>query len=44
MADEQVGHVKITVDVEINEQLMELMEESISEMPNLMKNVRSETE
>ena len=37
MAVEGSGHVKVTVDVEINEPLMKVMEESMSKMPNMIK-------
>ena len=34
MADEEKkGHLKVTIDVEINEDLMKVMEESIQEVP-----------
>lgn len=40
MAEEGNGHVKVTVDVEINEPLMKVMEESMSKMPSMMKMFR----
>ena len=30
---EKKGHIKVTVDVEINEDMMEVMEKSITEVP-----------
>ena len=42
MANEGSGHVKVTLDVEINEPLMKIMEESISKMPNMMKMFREQ--
>ena len=35
MVDEKKGHVKITVEIELNEALMEIMKEGIKEMPQM---------
>jgi len=35
MSDEKKGHAKITVEVELNEALMELIKESIKNMPQM---------
>lgn len=41
--EEKKGHLKVTIDVEINEALMDVMEESISKMPQtMMKRFRKE--
>jgi hypothetical protein len=41
MPEEKKGHMKVTVDVEINENLMEAMKEAMSKMhwkmPEMMK-------
>ncbi len=37
MSDEKKGHVKLTVDVEINEPLMEMARESMKNMPQMMQ-------
>jgi hypothetical protein len=37
MAEEKKGHVKITVDVEISPSLMELLKESMENMPHAMQ-------
>ncbi len=37
MAEEKKGHVKITVDVEISPSLMELIKESMENMPHMMQ-------
>jgi hypothetical protein len=34
--EERKGHLKVTVDVELNEALMDVMEESIAKMPERM--------
>ena len=33
MAEEKKGHVKITIEVEINEPLMEVVKEGMAKMP-----------
>jgi len=37
MAEEKKGQAKITIEVEINEALMEVLKESIAKMPEMMK-------
>lgn len=38
MDEEEVkGHAKITVDIEINESLMDVTKKSITKMPQMMK-------
>ncbi|MCW4014834.1 MAG: hypothetical protein NWF06_00515 [Candidatus Bathyarchaeota archaeon] len=37
MVDEKKGHVKVTLDVEINEALMDVMKESLENMPHLVQ-------
>jgi hypothetical protein len=37
MAEEKKGHVKVTVDVEISPSLMELVKESMENMPHMMQ-------
>lgn len=37
MGEEKKGHVRFTVDVEINEPLMEMARESMKNMPQLMQ-------
>jgi len=37
MVEEKKGHVKITVDVEINAALMEMMKEGIENMPHMIQ-------
>jgi len=42
MALEKKGHVKVTVEVEINEALMEVLKESMAKMPEMAKMFRRE--
>jgi len=35
MVDEKKGHMKITLEIEFNEALMEIMKEGIKEMPQM---------
>jgi hypothetical protein len=35
MAEEKKGHVKVTMEVEINEALMEVVKEAIKNMPQM---------
>jgi hypothetical protein len=42
MPEEKKGHVKITVEVEVNEQLMDMMKEAIAKMPEMMRRRREE--
>ncbi len=37
MAEEKKGHVKFTFEVEINEVLMEVLKESMKNMPEMAK-------
>lgn len=41
MSEEKKGHFKVTIEVEVNEELMDLMKEAISKMqwkmPEIMK-------
>jgi hypothetical protein len=37
MAEEKKGHVKVTVDVEISPSLMELLKESMENMPHMLQ-------
>ena len=36
------GHVKITIEAEINEALMEMLKESMEKMPNMMQQVMAQ--
>ena len=40
MSEEKKGHVKISVDIEINEALMELVKESMANIPQMMAQFR----
>lgn len=40
MAEDKKGRVKITVEAEINEPLMEIIKESIANMPQMMAQQR----
>lgn len=35
--EEREGHAKITIDIEINDSLMDLIQESMTKMPKMMK-------
>ena len=37
MAEEKKGHVKVTLDLEINAALMEMMKEGMENMPHLVQ-------
>jgi hypothetical protein len=37
MVDEKKGHVKVTLDVEINEALMQMMKEGMENIPHLVQ-------
>jgi hypothetical protein len=37
MATEKKGHVKVSVDVEINEALMEMLKESMENVPHMIQ-------
>jgi hypothetical protein len=40
LSEEKKGHVRVTVDVEINEALMEMMKEGMKNMPPMMRRWR----
>jgi hypothetical protein len=42
MAEEKKGHVKVTLDVEINAALMDIMKESIENMPHMIQMVTNQ--
>lgn len=42
MPEEKKGRAKITIDIEINEALMEVVKESMTKMPEMMKMFRRE--
>jgi len=42
MSEEKKGRVKITVEVEVNEQLMDMMKEAMAKMPEMMRRRREE--
>ena len=42
MAEEKKGRVKITIEVEVNEPLMETMKEAMTKMPAMMRHGREE--
>jgi len=37
MAEEKKGHVKVTLDVEINAALMDMLKESVENMPHMIQ-------
>ena len=37
MAEEKKGHVKVTLDVEINAALMDMLKESMDNMPHMIQ-------
>ena len=37
ISEKMKGHVRITIDAEINEPLMEMLKESMQNMPHVMK-------
>lgn len=39
MVDEKKGHAKITLEIELNEALMEIMKEGIKEVPEMSRGV-----
>ncbi len=43
MPEEKKGHAKITIDVEINEAIMEVVKEAIAKMPETMRTSRRES-
>jgi hypothetical protein len=42
MSEEKKGHVKITIEVEVNEPLMDVVKEAMTKMPEMMKHRREE--
>ena len=40
MAEQKKGHVKLTVEVEINEALMEIVKESMKNIPQMMQTMQ----
>ena len=40
MSEERKGRVKLSVEVELNEALMELMKETMAKMPEVLKHAR----
>jgi len=40
MVEQKKGHVKLTVEVEINEALMEIVKEGMKSMPQMMQTMR----
>lgn len=40
MSEEKKGKVKLTIEIEINETLMELIKESMARMPEMMAQFR----
>jgi hypothetical protein len=39
LVEEKRGHVKIVLDVDVNEEMMDILKESISKMPEIAKNM-----
>ena len=44
MSEVKKGHVKITVELEINEALMEMAKECMTKMPEMMMKMRKKEE
>jgi len=42
MAEEKKGRVKITIEVEVNEPFMDVMKETITKMPEMIRRRREE--
>lgn len=42
ISEEKKGHVRITIDAEINEPLMEMLKESMTNMPHLVQQVMAQ--
>lgn len=40
MAEQKKGHLKITMEVEINEALMEIVKDSMKSMPQMMQMIQ----
>jgi hypothetical protein len=41
LSEEKKGHVKLTVEIEINEPLMEMARESMKNMPQIMQTMQA---
>jgi hypothetical protein len=39
MVEEKKGHVRIVLDIDVNEEMMDVLKESISKMPEMAKNI-----
>jgi hypothetical protein len=39
LVEEKRGHVRIVLDVDVNEEMMDILKESISKMPEIAKNI-----
>jgi hypothetical protein len=39
MSDEKKGHVKITIDIELNEEIVSIMKEGIVKMPEMVPKI-----
>jgi hypothetical protein len=39
LVEEKRGHVRIVVDVDVNEEMMDILKESINKMPEMAKNI-----
>ena len=44
MVEEKKGHAKITIEIEINEALMDIVKESIAKMPEIARMGRRQRE
>ncbi len=44
MAEEKKGHVKISIDIDINEPLMEMAKEAMANMPKMMEMMNKKKE
>jgi hypothetical protein len=42
MAEEKKGHVKVTLDVEINPALMDMLKESMENMPHMIQMITNQ--
>jgi hypothetical protein len=40
LAEEEKGHVKITIDIELNTKVMEMMKQSMVNMPKMISKMR----
>jgi hypothetical protein len=38
LVEEKSGHVRIVLDVDVNEEMMDILKESIGKMPEMAKN------